>query len=66
MRLSCGPLLCFGEAGPRAAATPLSLQRAVFHALVQLDVPFMNQLIFRSFEASSTLAATVHCGKTDF
>ena len=24
MRLSSGPLLCFGEAGPKAAATPLS------------------------------------------
>ena len=24
MRLSCGSLLCFGEAGPKAAATPLS------------------------------------------
>ena len=43
MRLSCGPLLCFGEAGPRAAATPLSLQWAFFHALVQLDVPQLQQ-----------------------
>ena len=32
-----------GRAGPKAAAAPLSLQRALFHALVQLDVPQLQK-----------------------
>ena len=39
MRLSCGPLLCFGKAGQRPRQLPL----AHFHALVQLDIPQLQQ-----------------------